>query len=38
MATASSIERHLMTETTGPKISSRAMRIDGVTPVKIVGS
>jgi hypothetical protein len=38
MATASSSEPQRITDTTGPKISSRAMRICGVTSAKIVGS
>ena len=36
-ATASSGVRKVSTDSTGPKISSRAMRCDWVTPVKIVG-
>ena len=38
MRMASSNEPHGITDTTGPKISSRAMRIPGATSVKIVGS
>src|SRR5688500_18616517 len=36
--TASSGVRNVMVVNTGPKISSRAMRIDGVASVKIVGA
>jgi hypothetical protein len=35
---ACSSDRQRMTETTGPKISSCAMRIDGCTSPKTVGS
>ena len=38
MPIASSSDRHFMTDTTGPKISSRAIRIFGSTLVKTVGS
>ena len=36
-STASSGVRNVSTDSTGPKISSRAIRCDGVTPVKSVG-
>ena len=36
-STASSGVRNVITESTGPKISSRAMRCDCATPVKNVG-
>ncbi len=36
-STASAGVRNVSTDSTGPKISSRAMRLAGETPVKIVG-
>ena len=36
-STASAGVRKVSTDSTGPKISSRAMRCDWATPVKIVG-
>ena len=38
LVTASSGVRKVMVVSTGPKISSRAIRIDGVASVKIVGA
>ena len=38
LATASSGVRKVIVVSTGPKISSRAIRIDGVASVKIVGA